>query len=91
MDNTTFKRIQSILTDKFSVPAENIHPDTKLENLGLDSLDLIELLFEVEEAFDIRVPQDGAAAIRTATVQDMIDNVDRLVAAPHQLQPEAGA
>ena len=90
MDNTTFKRIQSILTDKFSVPAENITPEARLDSLGLDSLDLIELLFEIEEAFDIRVPQDGASAIRTATVQDMIDNVDKLVHTPRELQQAEG-
>ena len=91
MDTTTFKRIQNILTEKFSVPAETIRPEAPLESLGLDSLDLIELLFEIEEAFDIRVPQDGASALKTATVQDMIDNVDKLVAAPHQLQAEGSA
>ena len=89
MDTTTFKRIQTILTDKFSVPAEKIRPDATLESLGLDSLDLIELLFEVEEAFDIRVPQDGAAAIKAATIQDIIDSVYHLVAP--QGQPGSGA
>lgn len=62
-----------------------------METLGLDSLDLIELLFEVEEAFDIRVPQDGASALKSATIQDIMDTVAKLVAAPRELQPEAGA
>ena len=86
MDTTTFKRLQTILTDKFSVPPEKIRPDATLESLGLDSLDLIELLFEVEEAFDIRVPQDGASAIKAATVQDIVDNVDKLVSSPQVQQ-----
>ena len=51
---------------------------------------MIEVLFEIEEAFDIRVPQDGASAIRSATVQDMIDNVDKLVHAPRELQQAEG-
>lgn len=74
---TTFDRLQTILTRKFSVPAERIQPDSALENLGLDSLDLIEVLFEVEDEFKIRIPQDGSS-LKTATVQDIINNIDKL-------------
>jgi acyl carrier protein len=82
---TVFERIQTILMEKFHVPQEKIRPDATLESLGLDSLDLIEVLFEVEEAFNIRVPQDGAAAVKAATLQDIIDNVEKL-AAPEGVQ-----
>ena len=41
MDTTTFKRIQNILTEKFSVPAETIRPEAPLESLGLDSLSVM--------------------------------------------------
>ena len=75
---TAFEKVQKILTTKFSVPPELITPEATLESLKLDSLDLIEVLFEVEEEFNIRVPQDGATAIRTATVQDIIDNIEKL-------------
>jgi acyl carrier protein len=86
---TVFERIQTILTDKFHVPPEKIRPDATLESLGLDSLDLIEVLFEVEEAFNIRVPQDGAAAVKAATLQDIIDNVEKL-AAPESVPQASG-
>ena len=75
---TAFERVQNILTTKFHVPAEIITPDATLDSLHLDSLDLIEVLFEVEEEFNIRVPQDGAAAIRAATVQDIVGNIESL-------------
>ena len=75
---TTFERVQKILTTKYSVPAEQITAEATLESLELDSLDLIEMLFEVEEEFGIRIPQDGATAIRTATVQDIINNIETL-------------
>lgn len=86
---TVFERIQTILTEKFHVAPEKIHPDATLESLGLDSLDLIEVLFEVEEAFNIRVPQDGAAAVKAATLQDIIDNVEKL-AAPEGVKQASG-
>ena len=60
------------------MPAENIRPEAKLDELGLDSLDLIEVLFEVEEKFDIRIPQDGAA-IRTGTMQELLETITQLV------------
>ena len=78
---STFETVQQILEKKFSVAPDAVKADSTLESLGLDSLDTIELMFEVEEAFDIRVPQDGAAAqIRSATVQDIVDNIGKLVA-----------
>jgi acyl carrier protein len=77
---TTIERLQTLLTDKFSVPAERVQPEAVLETLGLDSLDLIEVLFEVEEEFNIRVPQEGAA-LRTATVKDIVDGIERAQAA----------
>ena len=69
---TTAETLKKILVEKFSVAEENIRPEATMDTLGLDSLDMIEVLFEVEEAFDIRVPQDGGA-IRTATVQQFMD------------------
>jgi acyl carrier protein len=77
---TTIERLQKLLTDKFSVPAEKVQPEAMLASLGLDSLDLIEVLFEVEEEFNIRVPQEGAA-LRTATVKDIVEGIERAQAA----------
>ena len=79
---TTFDRLQTILIKKFSVPAERIQIDSPLESLGLDSLDLIEVLFEVEDEFKIRIPQDGSS-LKTATIHDIVDNIDKL-------RPEGG-
>ena len=78
---TTAETLKNILTEKFSVPEERIRGDAALSDLGLDSLDLIEVLFEVEEAFGIRIPQDGAA-IRAATIQELLDTITRLVEHP---------
>jgi len=75
---TTFERVQNVLTRKFSVPAENISPTSTLDSLGLDSLDLIEVLFEVEDEFNVRLPQDGGSGIKTATIQDVIDTIEKL-------------
>ena len=76
---TPFERVRSVLAKKYSLAPDAITPESTLESLGLDSLDLIELLFDVEDEFGIRIPQDGGSALKTATIQDIIDSVQKLV------------
>ena len=78
MTTAVFDRLQAILAKKYSLEAERITPDATLESLGLDSLDLIELLFEVEDEFNIRIPQESAAASRGGTVKDIVDSIEKL-------------
>lgn len=87
---TTAETLKKILVEKFSVAEENIRPEATMDQLGLDSLDLIEVLFEVEDAFKIRVPQDGGA-IRAATIQELLDTITRLVGQPQPETAEAKA
>ena len=58
MNRPTFDAISSVLVDKFKVDAEKIHPETTLEQIGLDSLALMEFVFAVEDRFDVRIPED---------------------------------
>jgi acyl carrier protein len=59
--------------------------DAKLGSTGLDSLDLMELFNEVEEAFDIRIEDDSISA--DTTVQQMIDFIEAKAAAKSQSSP----
>jgi len=80
---TTLEAVREILVKKYSLPSESIKPEATLDSLKLDSLDLVETLFEVEDEFHIRVPQDGSINLKIATVQDIVDIVNRLV--PQQI------
>lgn len=62
---------------------DEITPETELVTLGLGSLDTITLLFEMEEAFDITIPNDAIPEI--ITVRDIIDNLQQLVAPSVQI------
>jgi acyl carrier protein len=85
----TLKRLQKIVAKKFSLPEESISPDATLEGLGLDSLDAIEMLFEVEDEFHIRIPQDRSEdQTKLSTVQDVLNIIDRLMA---QQRPQQSA
>jgi len=52
-----------------------------LDKLGLDSLQVVELIFDIEEKFDINLPINANMDIDSKTVGDLIQAVDKLVAA----------
>ena len=72
----TLATIQKLVADELDVPVNDLDPARPLEELGVDSLSVIEVMFKLEDSFDIKMP-DGRFPIRT--VQDIADIVDRLV------------
>ena len=73
---TTLERIQDLLAQKFELKPDQLQPESQLEGLGLDSLAIIEFMFNVEDEFKIKMPEER---IEIRTVQDIVDTVDRLV------------
>lgn len=70
--------VKRIVSEYVSMPAEKIEETHALiVDLGCDSLDIIEITMEVEEHFDISVPDDAAQNINT--VGDIADGVLRLL------------
>ena len=58
MTLSTFDAISAVLVEKFKVDATQVRPATTLEQLGLDSLALMEFVFAVEDRFDVRIPEE---------------------------------
>jgi acyl carrier protein len=81
---TTIETIQKIFANRFALAPERVQPEVALEALGLDSLDSIEVLFDIEDAFQIRIPQDRSAEVKLVLVKDLIELIDHLVS---QQQP----
>lgn len=52
-----------------------------LDNLGLDSMEVVELIFDIEEKFNINIPVNANSDIESKTVADLIQAVDQLIAA----------
>ncbi|MEK7208673.1 MAG: acyl carrier protein [Patescibacteria group bacterium] len=72
------ERIIIIVSDQLDVLKENIDESSRMvEDLGADSLDLTELTMKIEEEFDIAVPDEVAATLKT--VGQTIDYVLALV------------
>ncbi|PID75617.1 MAG: acyl carrier protein [Deltaproteobacteria bacterium] len=69
------KKMIDIIAEQLSVPVEKVVPQASfVDDLGADSLDLVELIMALEDSFDIEIPDDDAEKI--STVQDAIDYVN---------------
>jgi acyl carrier protein len=77
MDNTESKVLEIIAQQK-RVPVENVTIDSTFDELGLDSLDAVNILFELESAFDINISDDKARQIKS--VREMVEGVKTLIA-----------
>ena len=63
---SVFDRVKSIVVEQLGVEASAVTPQSKfVEDLGADSLDVVELVMEFEEEFDINIPDDAAEKIQT--------------------------
>jgi acyl carrier protein len=58
MTSSTFDTLTSVLIEQFQVDAGAVSPQATLDQLGLDSLALMEFVFAVEDRFDVRIPED---------------------------------
>ena len=77
MDDIAQRCIEIIAKSK-GVPADSITLDSTFDSLNIDSLDKINISFEVEEAFNIEIPDEALGTIRT--VGDMVRGVAQLPA-----------
>ena len=60
------ERVIDIVAEQLGVDKEKVKPETSFVNdLGADSLDTVELVMELEEEFDINIPDDAAEKIQT--------------------------
>lgn len=69
--------LAELLTSKYGVDREKITPDAAMADLGLDSLSLAELLFDIEDTFHIQVKAEGHAL---RTFGDAVALIDRHIA-----------
>lgn len=70
-----FEKIKDILKDYVEVPAESIVPEANLvADLGLNSLDVINLVLDFEDMFGVEIPDEDIG--RFVTVQDVVEYVE---------------
>ena len=79
MSNDLTERVISVIAKTQRIAPEKITAESTFEELGLDSLDAVNILFALEEEFKIEIPDDRAREIRS--IRQMIEGVEKLVAA----------
>jgi acyl carrier protein len=77
--NEIAERCIDIIAKSKNIPADTITLASTFDELNIDSLDKINISFEVEEAFNIEIPDDALNTLKT--VGDMVEGVTRLAAA----------
>jgi len=71
-EQSTFEKVKAITVDQLSVAPEDVKMDsTFIDDLGADSLDIVELIMAFEEEFNTEIPDDVAEKIRT--VRDAVE------------------
>ncbi len=74
MANNIEQRVKEIIADQLGVDVEQIKPESKfVDDLGADSLDVVELIMAFEEEFGIEIPDEDAEKI--ATVGDVLNYI----------------
>jgi len=85
MSDDVSKRVTQIIAEQAMLDPEVIKPETTLDDLGLDSLALVEVVFGIEEAFDISVPfnanEPKASNFDISKVAHIVAGVKLLIAA----------
>lgn len=77
---STFDRLCAILMKDYKLAADQLTVDAPLEDLGIDSLGVADLLFNVEDEFKIILPPEP---VQLLTIGDVARYIDTLAAAQH--------
>ena len=72
---STEERVKTIVVDHLGVEASEVKPEASfIDDLGADSLDIVELVMAFEVEFGVEIPDDAAEKI--TTVRDAIDSIE---------------
>lgn len=75
---TTLQTVQKLIASELDLDPAELDPTRPLQELGIDSLAIMECLFKIEDEFKISVNSSG---LSVSTLQDIADMVDALVLA----------
>ena len=79
MSEDLISRVTGVIAKTQKIPPESVTIDKSFEELKIDSLDGINILFALEGEFDLDIPDDAARGIRT--VREMVEGIEKLLAA----------
>lgn len=80
---TVEERVRKVFADFKKVSVDEIKNETTFEELGFDSLDGLNLIFELEEEFDIMIPDDKVQSMKS--VAEAVEGIEWLLENPDQM------
>ena len=87
MSEELIERVRKVIATSKRIPEEKVTVDSSFEELGIDSMDAVEILFALENEFDISIPDEEVKTVRN--VRQMVEGVERLLAAKSASTPAA--
>jgi acyl carrier protein len=79
MSDDLIQRVLKVIATSKRIPLETVTIDSEFQQLSIDSMDAVEILFALENEFDISIPDDEVRSVRN--VRQMCEGVEKLVAA----------
>jgi acyl carrier protein len=77
MSEELTQRVISVIATAQKLPLERITIDSTFEELGIDSLDGVNILFALENEFNINIPDDKVEGVRS--VRQMVESLEKVV------------
>jgi len=85
MSDEIVQRVLKVIATSKRIPPETVTIDSEFQQLNIDSMDAVEILFALENEFDINIPDEEVRTVRN--VRQMCEGVERLVAAKSSAAP----
>ena len=85
MSEDLIQRVTRVIATSKRIPVETVTIDSEFVQLGIDSMEAVEILFALEGEFDISIPDDEVRSVRN--VRDMCAGVERLLTAKNADAP----
>jgi acyl carrier protein len=89
MSEELSQRVLKVIATSKRIPLEQVTIESEFQQLNIDSMDAVEILFALENEFDINIPDDDVREVRN--VRQMVEGVARLVAAKGGAAPADAA
>jgi acyl carrier protein len=79
MSDELIQRVLKVIATSKRIPLQTVTIESDFQQLGIDSMDAVEILFALENEFDISIPDDEVRGVRN--VRQMSEGVEKLIAA----------
>ena len=87
MSDELIQRVLKVIATSKRIPLQTVTIESDFQQLGIDSMDAVEILFALENEFDISIPDDAVRAVRN--VRQMCEGIDKLISDKASVPPAA--